>query len=831
MKDGSHMQPKRGLSQDEAARRLRTSGPNELPQAKATSVWNWFFRQFKSALIYILLTAIALDLALWVRDGATSIPFEVIAIALILLLNAALGAYQESKAEAALDRLKALAIPYVWVVRDDGLVTVVASQLVVGDFVRIEAGDRVPSDGRLAEGQGILVDESLLTGELVPVDKTASDELFSGTLLVRGKGYIEVTRTGTASAMGRLATMIGSIDTSKTPLERRLNAFGNQVAIAILGLGLMLTIGGLAIEGVGNLGQVALFSVALAVAAVPEGLPAVLALTLAMGVERLAKRKAVVRRLSAVEALGSVTVIATDKTGTLTENSMHVRGIDAPDATRALHAMILANDAEIATRVGDPLELALIAYAESTGTDAAQIAATRPRLSSRPFDSAVKFMRVTVEEGGQHISYLKGAPEVLIKRSSMSPADRESWILKAEAHARNGYRVLALAWTNQESEVNVEFLGLVMLWDPPRAEVPEALRRAKAAGIRVLMITGDHPATAEAIATSVGIVTAHILTGDDINALSADGLREAIRTVNVYARVTPEHKLLLVKMLIEHGDIVAVTGDGVNDAPALKAADVGVAMGLRGSDVSREVADVVLMDDNFATIVVAIEEGRNIYANIQKFIRFFFSTDLALILLMTGGLGLSFMLGMKDPSGATFLLPLTAVQLLWINIVADGPPALALAWDRNPGVMARPPLAPQSTLLDDVSLHFIAVSAGLKAAVGLALFGTMPGLGYTSEETRTCLFLYESITQLVFVYPSRRIGHAPAPNRWVHWAVGIGAVLQLATVVLPPLRVLLGLVAVDGRIMATTFMAVIVTFSVAELFVRRPVLHARHGNV
>jgi P-type Ca2+ transporter type 2C len=489
MDDGSQIKLRQGLSQNEATRRLSASGLNELPQVKVISVWTRFFRQFQSALIYILLLALALDLLLWLREGAAAIPFEAIAIALILLLNAGLGAYQESKAEAALERLKALAVPSVWVMRDDTLVTIVASQLVVGDIVRIEAGDRVPADGRLDEGQGVLVDESILTGESVPVDKVLGDELFSGTLLVRGKGYFEVVRTGPASAMGRLATLIGGIDISQTPLERRLTAFGNQVAIAILGFGLVLIIGGLMIEGVGNLGQVALFSVALAVAAVPEGLPAVMALTLAMGVERLAKRKAIVRRLSAVEALGSVTVIATDKTGTLTENRMHVHGIDAPDATRALQAMILANDAEIVTRVGDPLELALIEYAEKAGTDAAHLASTRPRLSSRPFDSAVKFMRVTVEDGGRHISYLKGAPEVLIERSSISPVDRETWTLKAEAHAREGYRVLALADTDQESEENIQFIGLVMLWDPPRPEVPEALRRAKAAGIRVLMIT------------------------------------------------------------------------------------------------------------------------------------------------------------------------------------------------------------------------------------------------------------------------------------------------------------------------------------------------------
>ena len=342
----------RGLSQAEAQQRLAANGPNSLPEAKSISLWQRLLSQFKSALIYILLFALALDLALWLHEGAKQIPFESIAIGLILVLNAGLGAYQESKAEEALARLKALAKPSVWVKRDGALVQIPANDLVPDDIARVEAGDRVPADGRLIEGQGVMADESILTGESLPIDKELWSEVFSGTLIVRGKGYIEVTRTGPKSTMGQLATMIGGIEAGKTPLERRLGEFGNQVAIAILAVGLALTVGGLVVEGIGRLGQVVLFSVALAVAAVPEGLPAVLTLTLAMGVERLARRKAIVRRLSAVEALGSVTVIATDKTGTLTENRMHVRAIDAPDADRALHAMVLANDAEMATGAG-----------------------------------------------------------------------------------------------------------------------------------------------------------------------------------------------------------------------------------------------------------------------------------------------------------------------------------------------------------------------------------------------------------------------------------------------------------------------------------------------
>ena len=563
-----------------------------------------------------------------------------------------------------------------------------------------------------------------------------------------------------------------------------------------------------------------------------------LTLTLAMGVERLARRKAIVRRLSAVEALGSVTVIATDKTGTLTENRMHVHAIDAPDETRALHAMVLANDAELATRVdswrvaapsgriatrqqtsiiGDPLEVALLDYATGRGTDTSHLLTSRPRQSTQAFDSVTRFMRVTVAESGRHVSYFKGAPEVLIARSSLTEAEKRTWEAKSLEHAGNGFRVLALAWSQDERDTDVTFVGLVMLWDPPRPEVPDAIARAQSAGIRVLMITGDHPGTAEAVGRSIGIRTGRVVTGAEIEAMTPDELRTAVDEVNVFARVTPEHKLRLVEMLKEAGEIVAVTGDGVNDAPALKRSDVGVAMGLRGSDVSREVADLVLMDDNFATIVAAIEEGRSIYENIQKFIRFFFSTDLALIVLMVAGLAMAFLLGHKDPSGGTFLLPLTAVQLLWINVVADGPPALALAFDRNPGVMARPPRPASSELLDGPSLRFIAITGVLKAAVGVGFLAMLPRLGFTLEETRTSLFVYELIMQLVFAYPCRRVTAIPLPNIWIHVAVGLGIVLQLATVVLAPLRALLGLVPIGGGLVAVILLVTLATWGVAEV--------------
>lgn len=808
-----------GLSSEEVRRRLQQYGPNSLPEKPPKTLWKRFLQQFKSPLIYILLAALVIDLMIWIIEGAKSFPAESIAIAFILLLNAGLGVYQEGKAEAALQRLKALAAALVWVMRDGKLAHLPATELVPGDVARVEAGDRIPADGLLREAQGVMVDESILTGESVPVDKELDDEAFSGTLLVRGKGYLEITRTGAQSSMGKLATMIGGIEASKTPLEQRLEVFGGQIAKATLALAVLLALAGLYIEGLERIGHVLLFAVALAVAAVPEGLPAVLTLTLSLGVERMAKRKAVVRRLSAVEALGSVTVIATDKTGTLTENRMFVKDLDTLDTARALRAMVLANDAELATGAGDPLELALLEYAQQHGLGALQTNAENPRHSLLPFDSRHKYMRVTVTESGALASYLKGAPEALIARSHLTDAERLNWEEKADGYAREGFRVLALAWRAGEGDEQLNFLGLALLWDPPRPEVPEAIRRAQDAGIRVVMITGDHPATALSVAMEVGIPPSRVLTGLDLEELSTEELSRAVKDTNVFARVAPEHKLRLVEALKASGEVVAMTGDGVNDAPALKRADVSVAMGQRGSDVSREVAHLVLLDDNFATIVAAIEEGRGIYENIQKFIRFLFSTNLALVLLVVGGAVGSYLMGLHDAGGG-LLLPLTAVQLLWINIIADGPPALALGLDHNPGVMEQRPRDPHAPLLDSASLRFIVVTGVVKALTGGALLVLLPLYGFSLAVTRTAVFLYESVAQLVFAYPSRHVSVLPLTNGWLHLAVLMGAGLQIMTIALPSLRLLLGLEPLGLPVLIWIAGGVLLSWLVAEIFSR-----------
>ncbi len=764
----------RGLTSEEARKRLAQYGPNALPEKPPEPLGRKFLRQFQSPLIYILLFALVVDLGLWVFEGAHGLPLESLAILAILLLNATLGTLQEKRSEEALRRLKALAEPLVWVLRDGHFQRLPSRDLVPGDVVRLEAGDRIPADGVLLEASGVMVDESVLTGESVPVEKGEGEEVFSGTLLVRGRALLEVTRTGLRSAMGRIAGLLAEMEEERTPLERRLEAFGHRVARWVLVLAAGLVALGFLVEGFSA--QVFLFAVALAVAAVPEGLPAVLTLALALGVERMARRKAVVRRLAAVEALGSVTVIATDKTGTLTENRMEVQQVVGPDPQGALLAMVLCNDADLETGAGDPLELGLLRYAAER-LDVKRVRQEHPRLSERPFDSAWKYMRVTTPGG----SFLKGAPEALIPRLALPEEEKLALLGEAEAQAQRGFRVLALAWGEGEREEGLSFLGFVLLLDPPRPEVPEAVAKVLKAGVRVVMVTGDHPATALAIARQVGIPAEVVATGDEIGELSEEDLLE----VDVFARVKPEDKLRIVEAFQKAGEVVAMTGDGVNDAPALKRADVGVAMGLRGSDVSREVADLVLMDDNFATIVAAIEEGRSIYENIQKFIRFLFSTNLSEVLVVTLGMVFAALLNLRDEAGH-LLLPLTAVQILWINLVTDGLPALALALDRNPGVLDRPPRPKESPLLDPPSLRFILLTGSVKAVFALGILAGLSGWmgragvqGEPVEVARTATFHFMTLGQLFFAYAARHTHLIPLPNPYLHGAVALGILIQI----------------------------------------------------
>jgi len=809
-----------GLKSRQAAALLVSHGANVLPVSRPVPWWQRVLRQLQSPIIYILLFALGFDVVVWVMEDTNGLPIESIAIFIILAFNTVMGVWQEYRAEDALAHLKKLAAPKAWVRRDGNLLQVPAAELVPGDLVRIEAGNRVFADGILIGEAGLLVDESMLTGESVPVDRIAGQELFAGTLAVRGLSWMRVTRTGPASAMGRIASMLSGVAVDPTPLERRLAHFGHVIARWVAAIAVVLVVVGVGIEGIQHFDETLLFAVAVAVAAVPEGLPAVLTLTLALGTTRMASRKAVVRRLAAVETLGSVTVIATDKTGTLTENTMAVQNIDVLDRERSLLAMVLAAEAETDGASGDPLEIGLYGYAKKHGVDAAKIRKQYPRHSVRPFESALKFMRVTVLEEDRKVSYLKGAAEVLLQRSQLTDDESAAWHQKIEMAAAQGYRVLGLAWSEGENDTDVEWLGTVSLWDPPRPEVANAINDTQNAGIRVIMITGDHPATARAIAKSIGISSDTVMTGDELDQLSTPELAARVQDVGVFARVSPENKLALVDALKANGEIVAMTGDGVNDAPALKRADVGIAMGQRGSDVSREVADLVLLDDNFATITAAVEEGRGIYANILKFIRFLFSTNVALVLLIVVGVAGAAIFGLQDGEG-NMLVPLIAVQLLWINIIADGPPALALGIDRNPGMMLQRPRSPSSPLLSREDIRFILVAGLLKGGIGIFLFFLLPVLGYSGICTQTALFLFESLAQLAFVYPSRRLTDKTISNGLLNFIIVASVVLQILTITVPGLRVMLGLVPLDGMALGIVGISLLLTIVGAEIWSRR----------
>jgi Ca2+-transporting ATPase len=495
---------------------------------------------------------------------------------------------------------------------------------------------------------------------------------------------------------------------------------------------------------------------------------------------------------------------------------MDVRSLDVSDRSRALSAVVLANDADLSTGAGDPLDLGLLRFAAAHGVDIAHLRSRHPPTSERPFDSAWKFARVTVREDSGLVSYLKGAPEVLFRRCALSNEDRDSWAEKADAYAQEGFRVLALAWGHGEAEEGLSLIGLALFWDPPRQEVPGAVQSALAAGIRIVMITGDHPATALAVAHQIGIPGVRVLTGEDLDEYEPGALADALAEVNVFARVRPEQKLRLVETLQAQGQITAMTGDGVNDAPALKRSDVGVAMGQRGSDVSREVADLVLLDDNFATIVGAVEEGRDIYENIQKFLRFLFSTNLSEVLLVSCGAFLAFALDLRDPGGA-LLLPLTAAQILWINLMTDGVPALALAFDRTPGVMRQPPRPADSPLLDRPSVRFVVTAGSMKAALALGILGLVPWLGYNLEVARAVTFHFMAVGQLLLTYPARHTWAHPLPNRYLHLSVAAGMAIQYGAAALPFTSQLLGNAAIPTELWGVVLGSALVAWGLAEM--------------
>jgi P-type Ca2+ transporter type 2C len=807
-----------GLSSAEARERLLRDGENALPPAPPRRLYRRVASQFESALTLLLLSAAVLDLGLWVSHGSEGFPLEPLAILTVLAINVTLSVLQEYRSERAIAALRTLGQSFAWVFRDGSLARLPTGQIVREDSLRIEAGDRVPADGTVLQQSACAIDESILTGESMPLEKQANDAVSSGTLVVRGSAIVRVTATGARSTMGRLAEKLAGIETGSTPLERRISAFGRRIAggAAVIVVSLLLL--GLASEGWARLGTVVTFAIAFAVAIVPEGMPAVVTLALAVGVERMARRRAVVRRLAAVEALGSITVVATDKTGTLTENRLRVAAIFSEDEQALVEAGVLANDGDLDGKAGDPLDLALIADARSRGVDVARVRANAPRISDRPFDSAWRYSRVTVETAGTIVSYFKGAFEVLAALSAEAPAKIQRLAAMSEQQSALGRRVIAIARSKGAEEHDLELLGLVAIWDPPRKDVGKAIDSVLRAGIRVLMVTGDHPTTARAIAEQVGLHSPKVVTGEELRALSEDERSRHLSSADVIARATADDKFVIIEALQRSGAVVAMTGDGVNDAPALKRADIGVAMGKRGSDVAREVSDLVLLDDNFSTIVRAIDEGRNIYDNIQKFIRFTFATNVALSLVLLGGAFGSYFISLRDGNGA-LILPLTAIQVLFINFIGDGPPALALAVDRNPSAMLRPPRPFSASLLDRAAIRFIVGAGLLQGAIGLGALLFLPKFGFDVGAIQTCVFLYESGAKMVSVYPARRVAGRPSANAFLYAATAFGIALSLTCVLAPAPRAVLGLTSLPPAALLGVAISVAVTWALIELFV------------
>jgi Ca2+-transporting ATPase len=684
-----------GLSANEARQRLETVGPNEIRRAARPSRVRMLLRQLASPLIWLLLAAAVVSAVL----GEVA---DAVAIAVIVIVNAVVGFFQEQRAENALEALRTLTAPRARVRRDGRQTVVPAAEVVPGDVLLLEAGDVVAADAHLLEANRLATNEAPLTGESAPVEKDARaaagdvplaerrDSIFLATSVATGTGVAEVTATGMATELGKVANLLETAEESETPLQRRLARVSRALLVMCLGIVTVTAVVGLA-RGRGLL-EVFMSAVSLAVAAVPEGLPAIVTIALAIGVQRMSQRNVLIRRLPAVETLGSATVICTDKTGTLTTGVMTVRELWGEDHHALLAAAAACCDAELAadgrTGAGDPTEIALLAAAAQRGIDRAAIERDRPRRHVAPFDSERKRMSIARADG---VLYVKGAPEMLLPlcvagTAGAAEANREM--------AARGLRVLGVAVGTGVDEKDLRFLGLTAIADPPRTEAIAAVAAARAAGIRTVMITGDHPVTAHAIARELGILR--------------DGEDPAER---VHARATPEQKLRIVRDWKRRGAVVAMTGDGVNDAPALREAHIGIAMGKAGTEVTREASDMVLADDNFASIVAAVREGRGIFDNIRK----------TLVYLLTGNSAELAVMLVAAIAGLP--LPLLPLQLLWINLITDGLPALALVMDPpDPDALRRPPRSPEEPMLGRREWTRTLVTGALEAAVVLGVF-------------------------------------------------------------------------------------------------------------
>jgi Ca2+-transporting ATPase len=795
-----------GLTPEEASRRLARDGSNTLPAAKSHGVLFLLARQFVDFMIVVLLVAAAVAFAI----GEA---VEAVAILAIVLLNGLLGFIQEWRAEQAMAALRSMAAPRAHVIRDGTRAEIPAADIVVGDIVWLEGGSRVPADVRLIESAALRADEAALTGESVPVDKDAastfSDDTvladrhnmaFSGTNVTGGRALGLVVGTGRGTQLGAIARMVEQAGDMRTPLQERLGRFGRRLAIAVLAICSAIFAIGLARGEPAAL--MFLTAVSLAVAAIPEALPAVVSIGLAFGARRMSRANALVRRLPCVESLGSVTVICSDKTGTLTQNRLQLARFEpASEETRerALQVLALNNDASRGpdgTWVGDPTEIALADHALGDGVDIEALRAALPRMAELPFDSERRRMTTVHERAHDVLVTVKGAPEAVLPLCT--DVDASEWQQRAEIFAAEGLRVLALAARSADPHEPIEhvdrelhLLGMVGLIDPPRAEARAAVAECLAAGIVPVMITGDHPSTALAIARSLGIADESdaVITGSELEQLADAQLATRLARARVFARVDPAQKIRIVEALQARGECVAMTGDGVNDAPALKKSDVGVSMGRGGTDVAREASDLVLLDDNFATIVRAVREGRRIYDNIRKFIRF----------VMAGNAGEIWTVFLAPFLGLP--IPLTPIQILWVNFITDGLPGLALASEpAEANVMRRAPRPRNESVFAHGIWQHIVWAGLLIGGVSLVACGWAIAHG---EHPQTMTFTVLTFAQLAHVMAIRSetrslVSIGLASNLFMLATVAASVVLHLAIIYVPALQTVFGTQALSG---------------------------------
>ncbi len=814
-----------GLSAAEAADRLQRNGPNLLPEAAPVSMFAMFARQFADFMIGVLVVAA-------VVAAVIGEPVEAAAILAIVVLNAILGFTQEWRAEQAMAALRAMSAPRARVLRAGSRMDIPAAELVTGDIVWLEAGTKVPADLRLVESAALRVEEAALTGESVPADKNAAAVLgaeavlgdrhnmaYSGTMVTAGRGLGLVIATGAATELGRIAQLVGSTAEQRTPLQDRLARFGRRLALIVLVICAVIFVAGVFRGEPATL--MFLTAISLAVAAIPEALPAVVSIALAFGAHRMSRERALVRRLPSVESLGSVTVICSDKTGTLTENRLRVERLELTSESsreRALQVLALNSDATRSTEglwIGDPTEIALVDAAAAAGVDVDALRAAMPRIAELPFDSESKRMSTLHADRGAALLTVKGAPESVL--ASCIDIDRDEWLLRSERLAAEGQRVLALAARTarrdeaiDQLDTRLELLALVGLIDPARPEAATAVAECMSAGVIPVMITGDHPATALAIARSLGMVgpEARAMTGQELASIEVGALPDRVHHVQVYARVDPAQKIRIVEALQARGECVAMTGDGVNDAPALRKSDIGVAMGRGGTDVAREASDLVLLDDNFATIVAAVREGRRIYDNIRKFIRF----------VMAGNAGEIWTIFLAPFLGLP--IPLSPIQILWVNFVTDGLPGLALAGEpAEPHVMRRPPRPRnESVFAHGVWQHIL--WAGLLIG-GISLYACYWAIE-NGEHAQTMTFTVLTFAQLVHVMAIRSERESlftigVASNRPLLLAVAASVALHLLLIYVPWLQRIFGTQTLSAHALVLACALPLVVFVGVEL--------------